>query len=133
MKKFIAAFDGVRFCESTMEYAIDLAKKAKAHLVGIFLDHFMGRSYTVAELMQYHGNDLDQYIGSMDDKDREIRNESVEVFEKACQGAGLNYSIHRDKDVAIQELLHESIYADLLIIKGDETVTRFADNAPSRF
>jgi nucleotide-binding universal stress UspA family protein len=133
MKKFIAAFDGLNFCESTMEYAINLAKPCKAHLVGIFLDDFMRRSYTIAELAQYEGEDLDRYMGTMDDKDKEIRDESVEVFEKACQGAGLNYSIHRDKNVAIQELLHESIYADLLIIKGNETVTSLQENAPSRF
>lgn len=133
MKKFISAFDGLNFCESTMEYAIDLAKNAKAHLVGIFLDDFMTRSYTIAELAQYEGEDLDRYMGTMDDKDKEIRDESVEVFEKACQGEGLNYSIHRDKNVAIQELLHESIYADLLIIKGNETITRIEENAPSGF
>ena len=133
MKKFIAAFDGLNFCESTMEYAIDLAKQTKAHLVGIFLDDFMRRSYTIAELAQYEGEDLDRYMGSMDDRDKEIRDESIEVFEKACQGAGLNYSIHRDKNVAIQELLHESIYADLLIIKGNETITSREENAPSRF
>jgi len=72
-------------------------------------------------------------MGSMDDKDKEIRAETVEVFEKTCQGAGLNYSIHRDKSVAIQELLHESIYADLLIIKGNETIKSLEENAPSRF
>ena len=133
MKKFIAAFDGLNFCESTMEYAIELAKQSKAHLVGIFLDDFMRRSYTIAELSQYGGADLDRYMGSMDEKDKEIRAESVEVFEKACQGEGLNYSIHRDKNVAIQELLHESIYADLLIIKGSETIKKTEEDAPSRF
>jgi len=44
MKKFIAAFDGLKFCESTSEYAISLAKQTRAHLVGVFLDDFTHHS-----------------------------------------------------------------------------------------
>jgi nucleotide-binding universal stress UspA family protein len=133
MKKFIAAFDGLDFCESTMEYAIDLAKNCKAHLVGIFLEDFTRRSYTIADMMHYEGTDLDEYMHVQDERDKEVRQESIEVFEKACQGAGLNYTIHRDKNVAIQELLHESIYADLLIINGKETITSHEESEPTGF
>lgn len=133
MKKFIAAFDGLDFSESTLEYAIELSSNAKAHLVGIFLDDFIRRSYGVAEIVNYEGSDLDKHVHELNDQDREVRNESVEVFEKACQGAGLNYSVHRDKNVALQELLHESIYADLLIIDGSETLSRVNEQPPTRF
>jgi len=133
MKKFIAAFDGLNFSESTMEYAIELAKSAKAHLVGVFLDDFIRRSYGVAEIINYEGSDLDKHLHELNDQDKEARDESVEVFEKACQGAGLNYSVHRDKNVALQELLHESIYADLLIIDGSETLSRVSAEPPTRF
>jgi nucleotide-binding universal stress UspA family protein len=33
----------------------------------------------------------------------------------------------------MQELLHESIYADLLIINSGETLTHYQENAPTRF
>lgn len=133
MKKFIAAFDGLNFSESTMEYAIELAKTANAHLVGVFLDDFIRRSYGVAEIVNYEGSDLDKHLHELNDQDKEARAESVEVFEKACQGAGLNYSVHRDKNVALQELLHESIYADLLVIDGSETLSRISAEPPTRF
>jgi nucleotide-binding universal stress UspA family protein len=133
MKKFIAAFDGLNFSESAMEYAIELAKSAKAHLVGVFLDDFIRRSYGVTEIVSYEGSDLDKHLHELNDQDKETRDESVEVFEKACQGAGLNYSVHRDKNVALQELLHESIYADLLIIDSSETLSRMTEEPPTRF
>ena len=40
MKKFVAAFDGLNFSESTLEYAVEIAKGAKAHLVGVFFRRF---------------------------------------------------------------------------------------------
>lgn len=133
MKKFIAAFDGLNFSESTLEYAIELSKNAKAHLVGVFLDDFIRRSYGVAEIVNYEGSDLDKHVHELNDQDREARDESVTVFEKACQGAGLNYSVHRDKNGALRELLHESIYADLLIIDGSETLSRDSEESPTVF
>ena len=133
MKKFIAAFDGLNFSESTMSYAIFLAKHANAHLVGIFLEDFMRHSYGLTEIKQYEGGDLDQYLQDLNDKDKLERDESVAVFELACQDSRLNYSIHRDRNVALQELLHESVYADLLIINASETLTRYAEPAPTRF
>ena len=119
MKKFIAAFDGLRFSESALDYAIFLAKHAKAHLVGVFLEDFMRHSYGLADITKYAGEDLDGYLQQLNEKDKEAQNESVDRFEQACQNVGLNYSIHRDRNVAMQELLHESIYADLIIINED--------------
>lgn len=133
MKKFIAAFDGLDFSESTMRYSIFLAKSANAHLVGVFLDDFTRHSYGMTDITKYEGAGFDKRIQELDQKDNDDRNESVEFFENACQVAGINYSIHRDKSVAIQELLHESIYSDLLIINETETMTRYEESVPSRF
>lgn len=133
MKKFIAAFDGLNFSESTMSYAIFLAKHANAHLVGIFLEDFMRHSYGLTEIKQYEGGILDHYLHDLNEKDNVERDESVVVFELACQNSGLNYSVHRDRNVAIQDLLHESVYADLLIIDAHETITRYTESAPTKF
>lgn len=133
MKKFIVAFDGLRFSESAMSYAIFLAKHCKAHLVGAFLEDFMRHNYGLAEIKKYEGANLDQYIEDMNQKDQDDRNESIAVFELACQDSGLNYSVHRDRNVALNEVLHESVYADLLIINAAETLSRYEEAAPSRF
>ena len=133
MKKFIAAFDGLNFSESTMHYAIFLAKHCNAHLVGIFLEDILRHSYGLAEIREYEGNNLDRYMHDLNEKDQEERDKSIQMFEQACQDSSLNYSVHRDRNVALLELLHESIYADLLIVNAKETLTRFEENAPTRF
>jgi nucleotide-binding universal stress UspA family protein len=133
MKKFIAAFDGLKFSETTLNYAVFLARHAKAHLVGVFLEDFTRHSYGVADITKYAGEDFDRHVQELNEKDKEERNESVDKFEETCQNMGLNYTVHRDRNVAIQELLHESIYADLIIISGNETLTRYDEAAPTRF
>ena len=133
MKKLIAAFDGLNFSESTMNYAIFLAKHANAHLVGVFLEDFTRHSYSMADISKFEGADFEKHLDELNDKDKEERNESIEVFEKACQNVGINYTIHRDRNIAIQELLHESIYADLIIISETETLSRYEEPVPTSF
>jgi nucleotide-binding universal stress UspA family protein len=37
------------------------------------------------------------------------------------------------RNIALQELLHESIYADLLIVDNSETLTHYTEKIPTRF
>jgi hypothetical protein len=132
MKKFIAAFDSLSFSESTMHYAIYLASHCKAHLVGVFLEDFTRHSYSMADVTTYEG-DFDKHVTALNEKDISERDQSIETFREACQSTGLNHTIHRDRNLALQELLHESVYADLLIIGSDETLTRYEELPPTRF
>jgi hypothetical protein len=132
MKKIIAAFDGLRLSESTKEYSIYMAKHCNAHLVGVFLDDFTLQSYTYADVAAY-GSKWEEKVNVFDKEDKEKRDISVQLFEDACQEAGLNYSVHRDKNIAFQDLLHETIFSDLLIISSNETFTNYPQPAPTRF
>src|SRR3954462_14680589 len=132
MKKIIAAFDGLRFSESTKEYSIYMAKHCNAHLVGVFLDDFTLQSYTYAEVAAY-GSKWAEKANALDKEDKENRNLSVQLFEDACQEAGLNYSVHRNKNIAFQDLLHETIFSDLLIIDSNEKFPNYPQPAPTRF
>lgn len=133
MKKFIAAFDGLHFSESTLRYAIDLSLQCKAHLVGVFLEDVTRRSYGLPDLVQYTGREVDRRVHDLDEKDEIVRRESIEKFEEACQSFGLPFAVHRDRNVALQEILEESVYADLLLVDAAETLTRFEEEAPARF
>ncbi len=55
MKKIIAAFDGLKYSESTRDYAIYLAKQTNTHLVGVFLDDPIYTSYKVYDLVVKQG------------------------------------------------------------------------------
>ncbi|MBS1563825.1 MAG: universal stress protein, partial [Bacteroidetes bacterium] len=126
MKKIIAAIDGLKYSESTANYATYFAKEMNAHLVGIMLDDFTYASYKIYELVG-QGGVIEENQHRLEEKDKQTRAESAALFEASCQAAGINYSIHHDRSVALQELLHESIYADLLIINARETLTHYEE------
>jgi nucleotide-binding universal stress UspA family protein len=132
MKKIIAALDGLKYSESTKDYAIEIAKHTAAHLVGIFMDDSIYTSYKIYDLIVKEGVSQSK-LKLYEEKDKATRAEAAINFEKACQKAKLEYSIHHDKNIAIQEIKHESIYADLLIINANETLTHYTEKLPTRF
>ena len=132
MKKIIVAIDGLKFSKSATAYAVQIAKEINAHLVGVFLDDATYTSYKIYDVVVNEGASearLKQY----DREDSETRKLAADRFESACSEAGINYSVHHDRSIAIQELLHESIYADLLIIDSHETLTHYEEKLPTRF
>lgn len=132
MKKIIAAFDGLKYSESTRDYAIYLAKQTNTHLVGVFMDDRIYNSYKVYELMVKNEKSGDN-MKKLEAKDKATRDAAAQDFEKTCQKESLEYTIHHDHNIAINELKHESIYADLLIIDSKETLTHYTEKLPTRF
>jgi nucleotide-binding universal stress UspA family protein len=133
MKKIIAAFDGLKYSESTQEYAIQVARQTSSHLVGVFLDDGQYTSYKIYDLVYEKGGLVGAAKRKWDKKDEKTRAAAVKNFETACRNAGIEYTLHRDRSVAIQELLHESIYADLLIVDSTETLSHHPEKIPTEF
>jgi len=132
MKKIIAAFDGLKYSQSTRDHAIALARSAKMHITGVFLEDITYTSYKVYELITKDGVS-DKKLKEFAKKDFDARNKAVADFENACRKAGVAYNVHHDRKTALKELLHESIYADLLVIDSKETLTHYEESAPTRF
>jgi nucleotide-binding universal stress UspA family protein len=132
MRKIIAAIDGLKYSESVTEYAINLAKQSSSHLVGVFLEDLTYHSYRTFDVI---GDDRASVETReiLKAQDKDARDESISNFRRDCQEAGINYSIHHDRSIAIRELLHESIYADLLVIDSKETLTHYEEKIPTRF
>lgn len=128
----LAVFDGYKMADSTLQYAIQIAQAINAHLVGVFLDEFIYRSYNVVEVME-SGNDYERKMKELDEVDQKERDNAVLQFQKACGKAGIQYSLHRNKNIAIQELKEESMFADLIIISEQETFSRYKQKSPTRF
>lgn len=132
MKKFIAAFDGLKYANSTANGAIALAKQTHAHLVGVFLDDQLYTSYKIYDLVVNEGLS-DNQLKKYEEQDRATRAAAADTFERACQKEKLEYAIHHTQDIALQELKHETIYADMVIIDANETFTHYKEKLPTRF
>ncbi len=132
MKKFLVVFDGYKMSKASMQYAIELAQSANAHLTGVFLDEFLYRSYSFYKVVTKHKN-YDEVMKGLDVKDQKKRDAAVSLFQKSCEKSRIKFSIHRDKDIAIEELKHESMFADLIIINEYETFAYIKETPPTRF
>ncbi len=132
MKKFLAVFDGFRMSKSTLDYGIQMAQIKGAQLVGVFLDEFIYRSYNVSKIINTY-KDYNTAIRVLDERDKKKRDEAALRFQKACEKSKISYSIHRNRQVALQELKHESMFADLIIINKKETFSTKKETPPTRF
>lgn len=132
MKKIIAAFDGLKYSISTERYALYLAKKTSTHLVGVFLDDPTYTSYSIYDAIRPEGLS-DPTLVKLEEKDKAIRDIAAAGLKKNAEEAGIEFSLHRDRNIAIQELKHESIYADLLIIGVKETLNHYKEKPPTNF
>lgn len=132
MKKFIAVFDGFKMSETTLEYSIQLSKLTHAHLVGVFVEDFLYHNYNIYQVLETYKK-AQELIKELNEEDKKMRDEAALKFQKACEEAKLNFSIHRDKSLALQELLHESIFADLIIMNENDDFKRKMDESPTTF
>lgn len=132
MKKIIAAFDGLKYSTDTTNVATYIARATNSHLVGVFLDDLAYNSYNVYQLL-VKKDVPERELVHYRQKDKISRDKAVAAFSKACDRSKLNYSIHRERYTALRELLHESIFADLLVVDKKETFTHYKEKLPTRF
>lgn len=131
MKKISAVFDGLKFSESTLAYAIALARRSKALLTGVFLESFLYHSYELQDVIGRHGLSAVKMKHQLE-KDKAARAGSIHTFERACTAAPIRFQVQRDPGLAILEVLKESVYSDLLLISAEDTFSQFPDKLPSQ-
>lgn len=129
MKKFLVVFDRGRLSDSALNYAVQLAKIANAHLVGVFLNAatFSGLRKVKEMAAEHLFSDADE---DPQVREKEKMEEADHIFQQTCGEAGIHYSIHYDKGLALLDLKKETMFADLVVVNKYETFTGAA-HAPS--
>jgi nucleotide-binding universal stress UspA family protein len=115
MKKILIAFDSSAFSEGALEYAFHLAQDGKAIMVGVFIEDLSYVGYATL-----FGEDYFAFnpvlLEKMEQEAAGKIGESIAKFESACKAKGISYKVHLDKGVPVNELVHESLFADLIVI-----------------
>lgn len=130
-KKFLAVFDGLKYAPGTTAYSIELARMADAYVTGVFLDDFTYHSHSLTGHGGY--SELLAERKELQQQDTLSRNASATEFKKNCDKAGIENVVHHDQSIAIREAIHESVYADMLILSKNETFTQYEQDTPSSF
>ncbi|WP_343670854.1 universal stress protein [Chitinophaga sp.] len=132
MKKILAVFDGLKFSESTLQYAVKMGIQHNAMITGVFLEDPTYSSRGIYQLYSEKEYALDS-VKALVREDQHERDTAVSRFENACKEACVSYLVHRDRELAIRDLLKESRYADLLLIDASESMTRYTEEPPTHF
>ena len=140
-KKILLAFDGSRYSEMALNFAIGLCKENGNQLTGIFVED-LSYLYMLTNI----GSEPQAYeypaalINDIEKEDMKVIGQSISAFKNKCSDAGINFNVHLDKGVPAGELIKESIYADLLLIgyqvyfsnmneRSNETLKDFLEGA----
>ncbi|MBX7107556.1 MAG: universal stress protein [Chitinophagales bacterium] len=115
MKKILVAFDGTVFSEGALQYAFHLSANESAMITGVFIEDLSYVGYATL-----FGEDYFTFnpalLEKMEHEDDHKLEASIAKFEGICKERGVSYQVHLDKGVPVNELVRESLFADLIVI-----------------
>lgn len=129
---YVAAFDGLRFSNSTLNYALFFSEFSGYPLTGLFLEDISYKGYPVEKILATEAKP-EKLIEEMEEKDRKKREDAVNKFQSLASKRGVDYSTVKSHNIAIQEIRHQSMFSDLIIIDKKESFTRQKQDIPTRF
>ena len=115
MKKILVAFDGTVFSEGALNYAFHLSEDGGAMIVGVFIEDLSYVGYATLFGEDYFSFDP-TLLEKMEHEAEGKINESIKKFETICRERAINCKVHLDKGVPVNELVRESLFADLIVI-----------------
>ncbi len=133
MNKIIAAFDSLHASDSTMDYAVYLAKEFNAHIVAAFLRDILYHGKAEYGFGQpYEGGDFTGAETALKIEEQ-VRNNTIEKVKNHFNRLGVPYSTHHDPAIAIQSLISESHFADMILVDADDNFSGWDKTKPSHF
>ena len=131
MKKVIIAFDGKHFSKGAINMAQYLNEHEPILLTGIFLSAVDYRDVIGVGAVGLGGP---VFMPVLEKEDEVIIKESIEHFEEVCRHKGFEYRVHKDNELfALEELITETRFADLLIISGENFYMNVGEKQPNDY
>ena len=129
-KKILLAMEGNRFSNSTLKYGIEMAKRTDSLLVGVFLRDLKYAGYMYPIMFDQPYVDTIGYSKFLKEE-RETINSTIKTFNDRCAKEGVAHHVHLDESAPIEGLLHESAYADLIIMDTKMNISSMLPDSPS--
>jgi hypothetical protein len=102
-------------------------------LSGIFLTEDTRLNFAIYKTVIEHSRSGESILDEIDKDDEEDIQKSARIFESKCQQANISYSVHIDKKNAVNDLMHETMFADLLVMDANETFSYLEKSIPGGF
>lgn len=130
MRKIIVGFDGQHFSHGAMKMAEWLNKKTPVQVYGIFISPVDYR-----DLLGYSGLGMGAPVMTVPfEGDDRMAEANIRTFVQYCEQHNLQYAVHKDTDMfAIEELILETRFADLLILSSELFYENIDKDQPNEY
>jgi len=136
MEKILLVLDAASTEMGALDFACYIAKLNKSKLTGVFLENISltaeeaDNEEEPGEVPKSFGGPT-VYAEADVDRQKKIQN-NIQQFISSCERRGVHAGIHRDRGVAIDEIVEESRYADLIIVSASLSAGNKPETSPSR-
>ncbi len=118
-----------------IQFAASMASLSKSNLTGVFVQNTI---YEDAPAVKTLGGTpyVEEITTDMLQSEEERMNlqQSIQLFKNNCSERGIDFSVHKDKGIAIQEAILESRFADYIIADAGISFVKDKQEAiPSSF
>lgn len=135
MKKILLAIDAKNINMPALDFACYLGRLTSSRITGVFLENLVANEKPV--LKSIHGGKYLDWEIDTDSPEYKFKEETLEknihFFKEACERRGVVPWIHRDRGVPAREIIHESRYADLLVIDSATSFNKRYEGSPTEF
>jgi len=130
MKKILLLSNGFSTSRNTLDYAIYLAKNAKATLYALMVSSLNPRdeeSYLFPS--DINTTDVDFTRETNEEETLKLENAEIELFEKACRNNNVAFIVSKIRSRFLDSVIDQSVFADLIICDEKSDERKFSLNS----
>ncbi|WP_276482249.1 universal stress protein [Paraflavitalea pollutisoli] len=134
MKKIILALSPQAINTHTISFAAYIAQLTRSSITGVLLDNL--KAETALHISTDHEGtniNLEKKMPAMTREQAGIIDETKRAFLTYCNEQGIACQVHEDKGLAVEELILETRYADLLILDPEMSFAGHPEAIPTDF
>jgi len=135
MKKILLASDATNLNKNALDFACFIGRLTKSTVTGVFLENLQPEEAPV--LTYAHGISFIDWERDENAKAHRSRLETIEknisYFKEGCIKRDTCFSIHKDRGGPVHDLIHESRFADVMVIDAETSFNKNFEGSPTEF
>jgi len=135
MQQILLVTNALTLNTSSVDFAAYVANVTKSRVIGLFLEQYE-KAYSAVPQGAYEFTGEEEAITDYSNPtiSNELVRKNMQLFKETCTRHNVSSSIHYLKGIAVDEIIKESRFADLIIIDGGTSFnTENMDGIPSNF
>ncbi len=133
MEKILLVIDAVNFDVNAFDFACYLAKTTRSKLTGIFLENLVESEKVLQSKLKKIINSTSQNSNNELTDKRILIEKNIEIFKDHCNQKQINFNIHRNRGVPVEEIIEESRFADVLVVDAETSFNKKYEGLPTEF